>query len=77
MKRLFDVLVASALLIILGPLLLVLGLVIKAGDGGRVLYCGPRVGLGGGPFRMFKFRTMIQHRNRRSAIEATHPACIS
>ena len=61
MKRLFDVLVASALLIILGPLLLVLGLVIKAGDGGTVLYCGPRVGLGGRPFRMFKFRTMIQH----------------
>ena len=61
MKRLFDVLVASALLIILGPLLLVLAMVIKAGDGGTVLYRGPRVGLGGRPFRMFKFRTMIQH----------------
>ena len=61
MKRLFDVLVASALLVLLSPVLLVLAMLIKAGDGGAVLYRGWRVGLAGRPFRMFKFRTMIRH----------------
>lgn len=61
MKRLFDVLVASALLVLLSPILSVLAILIKAGNGGAVFYRGSRVGLGGRPFRMCKFRTMVQH----------------
>lgn len=60
MKRLFDVLVASCVLVLLSPLLLVLAMLIKAGDGGAVLYRGHRAGLGGRPFRMVKFRTMVR-----------------
>ncbi len=61
MKRLCDVLVASCALVLLSPILLVLAMLIKAGDGGAVLYRGHRVGLGGRPFRMVKFRTMVEH----------------
>ena len=64
MKRLFDVLVASALLVLLSPFLLILAGLIKAGDGGPVFYRAPRVGLGGQPFRMVKFRTMVRHADK-------------
>ncbi len=64
MKRLFDVLGASVLLLLLSPLLLVIALVVKVGDGGSVFYRAPRVGLGGRPFRMLKFRTMVQHADK-------------
>lgn len=61
MKRICDVLVASCALVLLSPILLVLAILIKAGDGGVVLYRGHRAGLGGRPFRMVKFRTMVEH----------------
>ncbi|MBX3345875.1 MAG: sugar transferase [Nitrospira sp.] len=61
MKRLCDVGVASVLLLLLSPLLLVIALVIRWSDGGPVFYRAPRVGLRGQPFRMWKFRTMVQH----------------
>jgi lipopolysaccharide/colanic/teichoic acid biosynthesis glycosyltransferase len=64
MKRLFDLLVASVLLLLLSPLLLVIAALIKLGDGGPVFYRAPRVGWRGQPFRMFKFRTMVQHADR-------------
>lgn len=64
MKRLFDLLVASVLLLLVSPLLLVLAGLIKAGDGGPVFYRAPRVGLRGQPFRMFKFRTMVEQADR-------------
>ncbi|WP_246507366.1 sugar transferase [Nitrospira defluvii] len=64
MKRLCDVLVASVLLLLLSPLLLVIALVITWSDGGPVFYRAPRVGLRGQSFRMLKFRTMVQHADR-------------
>lgn len=61
MKRLCDVLTASVLVLLLSPFLLVIALVIRWSDGGPVFYRAPRVGLRGQPFRMWKFRTMVQH----------------
>ena len=61
MKRLCDVVVASVLLLLLSPLLLVIALVIRWSDGGPVFYRAPRVGWRGQPCRMWKFRTMVQH----------------
>jgi lipopolysaccharide/colanic/teichoic acid biosynthesis glycosyltransferase len=58
MKRLFDV-VASALgLIVLSPLLLLTALAVRLFDGAPVLFVQERIGRGGKPFRMYKFRTM-------------------
>ena len=58
-KRVFDLLAATAGLILLGPLLLLLALWIKLGSPGPVFYRGQRAGRGGKPFRIFKFRTMV------------------
>jgi len=58
-KRIFDVAVASAALAVLSPLFAVIAWRIKRYDRGPVLYRGRRVGIGGAPFAMYKFRTMV------------------
>lgn len=58
-KRLFDVCVASALVVFISPLLLVLLIAVRLQDGGPALYGHRRVGLGGRSFRCLKFRTMV------------------
>jgi len=57
-KRLFDLAVSAAGLIVLSPVLLVLAALIKLDDGGPVFYRGVRIGRHGRPFRVVKFRTM-------------------
>ena len=59
MKRQFDVLVAVAGLIILSPLIAVLSLAIYLQDRHSPFYVANRVGAGGIPFRMVKFRSMV------------------
>jgi lipopolysaccharide/colanic/teichoic acid biosynthesis glycosyltransferase len=58
-KRLFDLLLALLALIVLAPLFLVVGLLIKLDSPGPVFYRGDRVGKDGMLFKMFKFRTMV------------------
>lgn len=57
-KRVFDVVVASAGLILLWPLLLLIALLIKLDSPGPVFFRQVRIGRHGVPFRLFKFRTM-------------------
>jgi lipopolysaccharide/colanic/teichoic acid biosynthesis glycosyltransferase len=57
-KRLFDVAVGWVALVLLAPLLAFVGLLIRAVDGGPVLFRQTRIGLNGRPFRLIKFRTM-------------------
>jgi lipopolysaccharide/colanic/teichoic acid biosynthesis glycosyltransferase len=59
MKRLFDILSSAAGLVVLSPVLLWIAWRIKREDGGPIFYRGARTGLGGKPFRIFKFRTMV------------------
>jgi lipopolysaccharide/colanic/teichoic acid biosynthesis glycosyltransferase len=59
MKRMFDIFWAVVGLIILGPLLGWIAWRIYREDGGPVFYRGERIGKGGAPFRMVKFRTMV------------------
>lgn len=59
MKRAFDIVCSLAGLIMLAPVLLALAWAIRREDGGPVFYRGERIGLGGRPFRIFKFRTMV------------------
>lgn len=59
MKRLFDIVVSSAGLLLLAPFLLVISFLIKIEDGGSVFYRGTRVGRFSRPFKIFKFRTMV------------------
>src|SRR5438067_4375744 len=59
LKRLVDVAISSAALIILLPALLAIATGILICDGRPVFYRGIRVGRLGKPFRTFKFRTMV------------------
>jgi lipopolysaccharide/colanic/teichoic acid biosynthesis glycosyltransferase len=59
LKRLFDLSVSALALAVVSPLLLAILAAIKLGSPGPVFYRGPRVGRGGRPFSMLKYRTMI------------------
>lgn len=57
-KRLADVVLSAAALVVLSPLFLAIALVIRMRSPGPALFVQERVGLGGKTFRMLKFRTM-------------------
>lgn len=58
LKRGFDVAFSIVALVLLSPVLAVIAIAVKAGDGGPVLFRQERVGLKGRPFKIDKFRTM-------------------
>jgi lipopolysaccharide/colanic/teichoic acid biosynthesis glycosyltransferase len=58
-KRLIDIVVAAALMVLLGPVFLLLAVLIRATDGGPVLFWQDRVGKWGRTFRFPKFRSMV------------------
>jgi len=57
-KRLFDLLLSSLGLLVLGPGMLLIALLVKFDSPGPVFYRQERVGRHGKPFRIHKFRTM-------------------
>lgn len=57
-KRLMDVVVASAALVMLSPLLAAIAISLLATSGRPVLFRHVRPGLSGIPFTLYKFRTM-------------------
>jgi lipopolysaccharide/colanic/teichoic acid biosynthesis glycosyltransferase len=60
MKRIFDITTASVGLVLLSPLLLLVCLLIKLDSPGPALFLQERIGRGFRPFRIYKFRTMVQ-----------------
>jgi len=58
MKRIFDILASTLGLIILSPLFLLVAVLIKIKMPGPVFYQAERIGKGGRPFSMWKFRSM-------------------
>ena len=59
-KRAMDIIGASILLILTSPLFLLSALLIKLDDHGKVFFTQVRATKGGKPFRIYKFRTMIE-----------------
>ncbi|AZP21704.1 sugar transferase [Streptomyces aquilus] len=66
-KELTDRLLAALLLVLLSPLMLAIALTIRIDSSGPALFCHRRIGLGGRPFTLLKFRTMYQDAERRKA----------
>jgi exopolysaccharide biosynthesis polyprenyl glycosylphosphotransferase len=58
-KRFFDVSFSSAVLLLGSPLFLAIALAIKLTSKGPVFYRQERIGMDGEPFRVIKFRTMV------------------
>ncbi|MFF8031006.1 MULTISPECIES: sugar transferase [unclassified Streptomyces] len=56
-KRMLDVLVSGTLLLLAGPLLVACALTLRVTDGPGVVFRQERIGRGGEPFTLLKFRT--------------------
>jgi lipopolysaccharide/colanic/teichoic acid biosynthesis glycosyltransferase len=63
-KRAFDLVVASLLLLVLSPMLLVVALLVQTTPG-PVIFRQVRCGRGGRPFVCYKFRTMVSDAHER------------
>jgi exopolysaccharide biosynthesis polyprenyl glycosylphosphotransferase len=59
-KRVFDLVVAVLIVLVMSPFWLLIALAIKLTSRGPVFFADERIGLGERPFRLFKFRTMVQ-----------------
>ena len=60
-KRLFDLLLSALLLLLLSPVFLLVSLLIRRRSEGPVFFRQERIGYGGRPFQIVKFRTMPQN----------------
>ncbi|WP_459790637.1 sugar transferase [Arthrobacter sp. AD-310] len=58
-KRLFDVIVSGALIVIAAPVMALVAVLVKLDSPGPVLFKQERVGMGGDAFHMLKFRSMV------------------
>lgn len=71
-KRIFDVSLATAGLVLSSPLWALFAMAIKLEDGGDVFYGQERVGLGGRIFSVWKFRSMVPNAEAAlGAVQAT------
>jgi lipopolysaccharide/colanic/teichoic acid biosynthesis glycosyltransferase len=68
MKRLFDIIMSGAGLLILTPLFLIIALWIKLDSPGPVFYRQVRVGQNNKDFRIFKFRSMRMGADKGSLV---------
>lgn len=60
-KNCFDKAFAAVILLLLSPLFLLLAVLIKIDSRGPVFYCPIRLGKGGKPFKLYKFRSMKEN----------------
>lgn len=70
-KRLIDILVASVALAAFSPLMVLVWVAIKLDDGGPALFRQTRIGRGGLPFEILKFRSMQPRSSLGPAITRT------
>jgi exopolysaccharide biosynthesis polyprenyl glycosylphosphotransferase len=67
LKRSFDLALSGTITFLLGPLLAITALLIKLDSPGPVLFRQVRMGSGGRPFHIYKFRTMVTNAEQRKA----------
>ncbi|MCX6044822.1 MAG: polysaccharide biosynthesis protein [Chloroflexi bacterium] len=70
--RFFDLLICVSAVPVLGPLFLVLALAVKLTSKGPVFYKASRVGRGGSPFALYKFRSMYVGADRQGGLITIH-----
>ena len=70
LKRPFDIAVSLGLLLLASPVLLVVCFLVWRQDGQSPFYIAPRVGRGGGTFRMVKLRSMVKNADA-SGVDST------
>ncbi|MBU6203898.1 MAG: sugar transferase [Bacteroidetes bacterium] len=68
LKRLFDILSALIVFIILSPVYVMIALLIVLTSPGGVLYRQPRIGIHGKVFTLYKFRTMYSGADKKGLL---------
>lgn len=58
-KRVFDVIMASLIAVIISPILITIAILVKRDSPGPIIFKQERVGHNGAPFKMLKFRSMV------------------
>ena len=71
-KRVVDVIIALLALVLLSPLLLYIALRVKFSSPGPVIYSQERIGYKGKPFRMYKFRSMVDQAEKDGPALSSH-----
>lgn len=71
LKRIFDIVMAMILIILLSPALLVISCWIKLDSKGPVFYRQTRITQYGKEFRIFKFRTMVTNADKMGTLVTT------
>jgi exopolysaccharide biosynthesis polyprenyl glycosylphosphotransferase len=77
LKRVMDVAVAAVLLILTAPLMAAVAIAVRLSSQGPAIYSQERIGRRGHPFRLYKFRTMVQDaadQAEKLKAESAHPA---
>ena len=64
-KRSMDLAIATTVLVLAAPLMLLIALAIKLDSPGPVLFRQTRIGKGGKPFTLYKFRSMVDGADRQ------------
>jgi lipopolysaccharide/colanic/teichoic acid biosynthesis glycosyltransferase len=72
LKRAIDVVASGLGLAVISPLLSSIAVLIKLDSPGPVFYRGLRLGRGGHPFHMYKFRTMVANAEALGGLATPH-----
>ena len=64
-KRFFDIFSSSIAIILLSPVFLILGIIVKCTSKGPVFYSHKRVGKNGKEIGVLKFRSMIKNADKK------------
>jgi undecaprenyl-phosphate galactose phosphotransferase len=65
MERSFDIIFSVVALLITSPFILIIGILIKATDGGDIFFTQERVGKSGKLFKIIKFRSMYMDADKK------------
>ena len=68
MKRIFDILFSTSILLLLFPILFIIGVSIIMESRGGMFFSQKRVGKNEQPFQILKFRTMFVDSEKKSQI---------
>lgn len=72
LKRLIDIVLAGALLVLASPLMVVTAVLIRIDSKGTVFFLQERLGQKGIPFKIIKFRTMFQGSENNGPVWTDH-----
>lgn len=64
LKRILDIIISLAGLVILSPLLIIIAILIKVDSKGNIIFKHKRVGLNGRAIYVYKFRTMVENADK-------------